>query len=82
MKLFRITIVFLYFTLGLDMDVFVVGQHTMMMSSSGPEMFPILWSSKYLDMHFFLNRIVSVLNCSCHKYDAAASVSCQVFHSH
>ena len=56
MKLFRILIVSLYFTMGLDMDVFVVGQDTKMISSGGPEMFPILRSSKYLDIlhvHFF-----------------------------
>ena len=60
MKLFRMMIVFLYFTMALDMDMFVVGQDD------------ILRSSKYLD-----------LNCSCHKLnDAAASVCCQMFHSH
>ena len=60
-------IVFLYFTMALDMDMFVVGQDD------------ILRSSKYLDLHLFLNRTVSVLNCSCHKLnDAAASVCCQL----
>ena len=48
MKLFRILIDFLYLTMGLDMDMFVVGQPTMMISSGGPEMFPILRSSKYI----------------------------------
>ena len=71
MKLFRMMIVFLYFTMGLDMDMFVAGQDC------------ILPSGKYFDLHFFLNRTVSVLNCSCHKLnDVASSVSCQVFHSH
>ena len=36
-------IVFLYFTMALDMDMFVVGQDC------------ILPSSKYFDLHFFLN---------------------------
>ena len=61
MKLFRMLIVFL------DMEIFVIGQDTKMISSGGLEMFPILRSSKYLDIHFFLNRTESILNCSCHK---------------
>ena len=41
MKLFRILIVFL------DMEIFVIGQDTKMISSGGLEMFPILRSSQY-----------------------------------
>ena len=47
MKLFRILIVFL------DMEIFVVGQDTKIISSGGLEMFPILRSSKYLDISFW-----------------------------
>ena len=68
MKLFRILIVFL------DMEIFVIGQDTKMISSGGLEMFPILRSSQYFPILrssktyiSFLNRTVRVLNCSCHK---------------
>ena len=68
MKLFYIMIAFLYFTMGLDMDMFVVGQHNTVMGSGGPEMLPILESSEYLYIHFYLNMTASVLNCSCHHH--------------
>ena len=58
MKLFRILIVFLYFTMGFDMDMFVDGNDIKMISSGGLEMFPILRSRKYLYIHFFLDRTV------------------------
>ena len=58
MKLFRILIVFLYFTMGLDMDMFVVGKDIKVISSGELEMFPILRSRKYLYIYFFLDRTV------------------------
>ena len=59
MKLFHIMIVSFYFSMGFHMlDMFVAGELAIMMSSDGPEMFPILRSRKYLYIYFFLNRTV------------------------
>ena len=58
MKLY-IMIVSFYFSIGFHMlDMFVAGEFAIMMSSGGPEMFPILRSRKYLYIYFFLNRTV------------------------
>ena len=38
--------------------MFVAGELAIMMSSGGPEMFPILRSRKYLYIYFFRNRTV------------------------
>ena len=54
MKLFRILIVFLYFTMGLDMDTFVLGKDIKMISSGELEMFHILRSRKYLYIYSVL----------------------------
>ena len=49
MKLFRLIIFTFYVSMGLHMlDTFVAGDHTIMMSSRGPEMFPIIRSRKCL----------------------------------
>ena len=58
MKLFRILIVFLYFIMCLDMDMFVVGKDIKMISTGELEMFSILRSRKYLYIYFFLDRTV------------------------
>ena len=55
MKLSRVMIFTFYVSMGLHMlDMFVVGDHTIMISSHGPEMFPILRSRKCL--HTFHSR--------------------------
>ena len=59
MKLFRIMIVSFYFSMSFHkLDMFVAGELAIMMSSGGPEMFPILRSRKYLYIYFFRNRTV------------------------
>ena len=48
MKLSRVMIFTFYVSMGFHMlDTFVAGDHTIMMSSHGPEMFPIIRSRKY-----------------------------------
>ena len=49
MKLSRVMSFTFYVSMGLHMlDTFVAGDHTIMISSRGPEMFPILRSRKCL----------------------------------
>ena len=55
MKLFRVMIFTFYVSMGFHMlDMFVAGDHTIMMSSHGPEMFPIIRSRKCL--HTFQSK--------------------------
>ena len=49
MKLSRVMSFTFYVSMGLHMlDTFVAGDHSIMMSSRGPEMFPIIRSRKCL----------------------------------
>ena len=49
MKLSRVMIFTFYVSMGFHMlDTFVAGDHTIMISSRGPEMFPIIRSRKCL----------------------------------